>query len=209
MSKPKKTTDNLPYKEFISLLKLLYQLTSNFQELSMRIRSQYIKRKEERTPFEQQSLENNLKKRLDILEDFAQSGVIIYREAVRLQLPTRPDNMLYLALNWMKSKTGAERDDLMERAEAETLQMILEAQAMRTKATSSKAKAKNLTDTEQKGDYSKPMSKTDMMKALGIDSLTKFNGFAKQHGIKKITRKIWQLRLDDLSSREREKIEKA
>ena len=62
---------------------------------------------------------------------------------------------------------------------------------------------------EQNGDYSKPMSKTDMMKALGIDSLTKFNGFAKQHGIKKITRKTWQLRLNDLSSREQEKLGKA
>jgi len=59
------------------------------------------------------------------------------------------------------------------------------------------------------GEWSKPLSKSQMMKALGIDSLTKFNGFAKQHGIKKITRKIWQLRLNDLSSREREKLGKA
>jgi hypothetical protein len=137
MSRSKKSTDNLPYKEFISVLKKLYRLTSDFQELSIRIRSQIGK--QERTPFEQQSLKNDFEKRSHLLEVFAQSGVVIYREAVRLQLPTRPDNVLHLASNWLKSKNDAEIDGIIDKAEAETLQMILEAQALRTKTTGGKA----------------------------------------------------------------------
>lgn len=126
----------MSYKEFISVLKKLYRLTSDFQELSMRIRSQIGK--QEGTPFEQQSLKNDFEKRSHLLDVFAQSGLVIYREAVRLQLPTRPDNVLHLALNWYKSKNDAEIDSVIDRAEAETLQMILEAQALRTKTTSGK-----------------------------------------------------------------------
>jgi hypothetical protein len=88
-------------------------------------------------------------------------------------------------------------------------QGMLEQIESEIKKETGKAETGNLINTSQNSDYSKPMPKIDMMKALKIDGFSKFNSFAKRHGIKKINRKLWQLRLNDLSSREREKLEKA
>jgi hypothetical protein len=52
------------------------------------------------------------------------------------------------------------------------------------------------------------MSKSDMMTALGIDSRKKFNAYANIVGIKKISRKSHQLRVDQLDQTKREKLEK-
>ncbi len=66
------------------------------------------------------------------------------------------------------------------------------------------------TDTSKiNAEWSKPMSKSRMMQALGIDSEHTFNAFAERIGIRRINRKTFQLRIDDLGSQEREKLEKA
>lgn len=57
-------------------------------------------------------------------------------------------------------------------------------------------------------EWSKPMSKSDMMTALGIDNRKKFNAYANIVGIKKISRKTHQLRVDQLDQITREKLEK-
>lgn len=64
-------------------------------------------------------------------------------------------------------------------------------------------------DVRNDGEWSKPMSKSRMMIALGIDSEHTFNAFAERIGIRRINRKTFQLRIDDLGSQEREKLEKA
>ena len=57
-------------------------------------------------------------------------------------------------------------------------------------------------------EWSKPMSKSDMIKALGIDSRKKFNAYTNIVGIKKINRKTHQLRVDQLDQTTRKKLEK-
>ena len=59
------------------------------------------------------------------------------------------------------------------------------------------------------GEWSKPMSKSKMMNALGIDSYETFNAYAKRHGIKEINRKTFQICLDKMSNTEKDKLSKA
>ena len=62
----------------------------------------------------------------------------------------------------------------------------------------------------QAGEWSKPMSKIQMMKALGLDGRRTFNKFAEQVGIRRVgSRQLWQMRLDTMDPRNRAKIEKA
>ena len=65
-----------------------------------------------------------------------------------------------------------------------------------------------LNQKKAKCEWSKQMSKSDMMTALGIGSLKKFNAYANIVGIKKISRKSHQLRVDQLDQTKREKLEK-
>jgi hypothetical protein len=57
-------------------------------------------------------------------------------------------------------------------------------------------------------EWSKPKSKTAMRLALGMTEGT-FNSYADRIGIKKVNRSLHQLRIDQLDTRTREKIEKA
>ena len=65
-----------------------------------------------------------------------------------------------------------------------------------------------LNQNKPKCEWSKPMSKSDMMAALGIDTRKKFNAYTKIVGIKKINRKTHQIRVDQLDRTKREKLEK-
>ncbi len=56
---------------------------------------------------------------------------------------------------------------------------------------------------------SKPLPKIRMMNALGIDSYETFNAFAARHGLEKISRKLYRIRLDKMDRTTREKLEKA
>ena len=62
---------------------------------------------------------------------------------------------------------------------------------------------------EVEGEWSKPASKSKMMKAIGISSYKKFNAFAHMHGIKQAgNRKLWQIRVDLMDKTTRSKLEK-
>lgn len=63
------------------------------------------------------------------------------------------------------------------------------------------------TEHSYPGEWSKPMPKSMMMAALRIHSIDAFNSFAEQHGIRTINRKLHQIRLDTMNTRDREKIE--
>ena len=67
------------------------------------------------------------------------------------------------------------------------------------------------TSKEQKqalaGEWSKPMTKSAMKNALRIDGYRTFDTFAEQHGIKKIGRQLWQIRLDAMDKTTRKKLE--
>lgn len=56
------------------------------------------------------------------------------------------------------------------------------------------------------GEWSQPMSKKVLMARLGLKP-SAFETFAKQHGLKQISRQQYQFRLDKLDSRTRERIE--
>jgi hypothetical protein len=56
-------------------------------------------------------------------------------------------------------------------------------------------------------EWSKPMSKTEMMKLLEIDDCKKFNKWADQYGIKKLGQKTFQIRLDNMDQRSRQKLD--
>lgn len=62
---------------------------------------------------------------------------------------------------------------------------------------------------DKKAEYSKAMSKQRMMTALKIESYETFNSFAKRHGLKKINRKVYQIRTDTMTKPEREKLKNA
>lgn len=57
--------------------------------------------------------------------------------------------------------------------------------------------------------WSKPMPKSRMMAILGIDSYETFNAFADRHGIEKLNRSTYRIRLDMMDSGTRQKLEKA
>jgi hypothetical protein len=61
------------------------------------------------------------------------------------------------------------------------------------------------------GEWSKPMSKTRMMQAIGIDSRKTFAVWLKDKDIHKVgdNRQTWIIRLDTLDQRSRKKLEKA
>ena len=65
-------------------------------------------------------------------------------------------------------------------------------------------KAGDITSQE----WSKPMSKGEMMQALGIDDIKKFNKWAAQYGIKKLGQKTFQIRLDNMDKRSRQKLDR-
>lgn len=59
------------------------------------------------------------------------------------------------------------------------------------------------------GEWSNPMTKSEMMKKVGIDGYKKFNTFAKQYGLRPAgNRQLWQLRLDKMDKNTRRKFEK-
>jgi hypothetical protein len=61
--------------------------------------------------------------------------------------------------------------------------------------------------TTPEGDWSKPLSKTDIMACLRIDSLRKFNAFAKRQGIQQAgNRQTWRLRMDGLTESEKHRL---
>jgi hypothetical protein len=148
MSKAEKNKRQFIHKRtFISFLKKFYQLLLDFQGLSIQIGIQC--RNQNKTSVEKQRLEDDLEKRMRIIKLFAGSGIPIYREAVRLQLPTRPDNVLHLAANWLNSSNDKEIKDIIEKAEAELLQMILETQALVRNIINSKKRTNDKTNTKQ------------------------------------------------------------
>ena len=57
------------------------------------------------------------------------------------------------------------------------------------------------------GEWSKPMTKSAMKNALRIDGYRTFDTFAEQHGIRKIGRQLWQIRLDAMDKTTRKKLE--
>lgn len=57
--------------------------------------------------------------------------------------------------------------------------------------------------------WSKPMSKSRMMSALGIDSEHTFKKYADRIGIESDSRKLHRIRLDKMQPKDREKLEKA
>lgn len=60
------------------------------------------------------------------------------------------------------------------------------------------------------GEWSNPMSKVRMMKALRIDNYRIFNNFAKLHGIRQAgSREVYQICFDKMDKTTRDKIEKA
>ncbi len=59
------------------------------------------------------------------------------------------------------------------------------------------------------GDWSKPMSKSRMMNALGMDSLDTFNLYAERQGIRSLNRSTHQIRLDQMDAKTRGKLENA
>jgi hypothetical protein len=63
--------------------------------------------------------------------------------------------------------------------------------------------------SEQGKEWSKPMSKTRMMTALGMYSTDTFNSYANRIGIRHINFKTHQLCLDTLSPEQRDRIQKA
>jgi len=58
-------------------------------------------------------------------------------------------------------------------------------------------------------EWSRAMSKNRMMTALGIRDYDTFNSFAARHGLKMYNKSLWQICLDNLSQKEKEKLEKA
>jgi hypothetical protein len=52
-------------------------------------------------------------------------------------------------------------------------------------------------------ELSKPMPKSQMMRVLKIDGQDKFNSWAKEHGLKRINRKTFQICLDNMSEKEK------
>ena len=67
----------------------------------------------------------------------------------------------------------------------------------------------DLASRKNDSEWSKPMSKSKMMSALGIDSYETFNAFANRHGIREINRKTFQICLDKMSNKEKDKLIKA
>ena len=60
------------------------------------------------------------------------------------------------------------------------------------------------------GEWSKPMMKADIMKALRIDSYKKLKTFSKTHTIRKAgSNKSWQIRLDGLNREQAKRLENA
>ena len=60
------------------------------------------------------------------------------------------------------------------------------------------------------GEWSNPMTKSDMMIRLHINGYKKFNTFAKVYGLYKVgNRQLWQIRLDGMDKNTRQKLEKA
>jgi hypothetical protein len=55
-------------------------------------------------------------------------------------------------------------------------------------------------------ELSPPVSKSRMMTVLKILDYNIFNSYAKRHGLKKINRKTYQICLDDMSEKEKEKL---
>lgn len=59
------------------------------------------------------------------------------------------------------------------------------------------------------GEISKPMSKSEMMKALRIDSYKKFNAWGKDKALKQTgNRQTFTIRLDLLDTKSRQRLEK-
>jgi hypothetical protein len=140
-------------KEFISTLKNAHQHLLNYRRLSERIKANRKSKKSKRkTRLEQQRIRRDLLERDKIVTIFAFSGSSVFQEAIRLQLPTRPDNVLHFAEDWTACSISneAEEKDLVDRTEAELLQLINEAEALIPKTTGGgKAGAEDLTDTKQ------------------------------------------------------------
>jgi hypothetical protein len=57
------------------------------------------------------------------------------------------------------------------------------------------------------GDWSSAMSKTEMILKLGMKR-TAFETFAKHHGLKRISRQLWQIRIDKMDTNTRKKLER-
>lgn len=74
------------------------------------------------------------------------------------------------------------------------------------------ASTKTQTGEKRESDveWSKEMSKSVMMTKLSIDGYWKFNKFAENHGIQKVgdNRQLFQIRIDKMNSKDREKLEK-
>lgn len=65
-------------------------------------------------------------------------------------------------------------------------------------------------ETTIEGEWSKPMTKSQMMRALGLDSYKKLKTFSKTHPIREAgSKKSWQIRLDGLNKEQIEKLTKA
>lgn len=168
--------DLIAKDDFISVMEKLLSRKLDYDTASLGIYEGKRKRKKRRlTSFENRLLEGYYEERYKIYCMFARSGDYIYKEAVRLQLPTRPYTLLHLSNNWDKSN-DAETDDLMDKAHNEILQLILEAEAVIPKMAGGKV-VEQLADIKQTSDKAGKITQlTDtednILEALGENILT-------------------------------------
>ncbi|MEE9371215.1 MAG: hypothetical protein V3W45_07080 [Sedimentisphaerales bacterium] len=103
------------------------------------------------------------------------------------------------------------RDDLISKKLISEQEMKLLEVSFADKSTTTEQEANDDAGDDEylEGVLSKPMPKSRMMSALNIDSYETFNSFADRYGIEKINRKTYQIRLDKMDARTREKLEKA
>ena len=127
----------MSYEKFISTLKEARQLILYFLGLSgRRFKSKKSKR---RTRLEIIRMRRDMDEQEEIARFFGwlgRYGNSIYQKAIRLQLPTRPDNVLHFGDDWWKvANNKAEEKYLVDRTEAELMQLIREAEAQIPKTT--------------------------------------------------------------------------
>jgi len=89
----------------------------------------------------------------------------------------------------------------------------LEAKGLHTSKSETNAQNKKSRKHENQieEEWSNPMTKTKMMRALHIEGSKKFTTFAEDHGLKQVgkNRQLWQIRLDKMDLNTRRKLEKA
>jgi hypothetical protein len=147
MSKSKKT-DDLSNEELISNLKGFHQLILTIRILSGRVKVN-LKSEEsrKRTRLERMRIKRDLSELIEKVRLFEAWATSFNKEIIGLKFP-KPYNVLHFGEDWFTANE-AEREDVVNRTEAELLRLLFEAEALISKTTSSKAETENLTDISQ------------------------------------------------------------